>query len=116
MQNTKNAQTVSKDEFFNHPDHGMIQVMTTTGDQALTANPVTNPGWSLIKGAKSAAEGKPVDAALNTLSAFPDGMKVITGPGKTLTDVHQFTEIDVGSLFTAGGQVKSICTDPPPGR
>jgi RHS repeat-associated protein len=114
--NKKNAQTVSKDEFFNDPDHGMVQVMTTSGDQYLTANPVTNPGWSLMKGMKSAAEGKPVDAALNTLSAFPDGMKVISGPGKNLSEVHEFLEIDVGSLFTAGGQVKSICTDPPPGR
>jgi uncharacterized protein RhaS with RHS repeats len=105
-----------KREFFADPDHGMTQVMTTAGDQMLTANPVSNPGWSLVKGVKSAAEGKPVDAAINTLGAFPDGMKVITGPGRILTDLHEFTELPVGSFFTAGGQVKSLCTEPPPGR
>jgi len=114
--NTKNAKNVNKEEFFGNPDHGMNQVITTAGDQALTINPVTNPTWSMIKGVNSAAEGKPVDAALNTLSAFPDGIQVITGPGKTLSEVHKVVEIPVGSLFTAGGQVKTMCTDPPPGR
>ncbi len=88
--NTKNAQTVSPAEFFGDPDHGMNQVATTAGDQALTANPVTNPGWSMIKAVNSAAEGKPVDAAINTLGAFPDGIKSDHRAGKNTVGSAQF--------------------------
>ena len=113
-----------KREFFADPDHGMTQVMTTAGDQFLTANPFTDPGWSVLKAGHSAAEGKPVDTALNILSAFPDGMQVVTGSdkiikfadGRHITTIPRIAEVPFGSFFNVGGQVKDICTDPPPGR
>jgi RHS repeat-associated protein len=100
-----------KQEFFNDPDHGMGQVMTTAGDKGLTHNPVTAVPWSLGKGLKSAAEGKPVDAAINWSGAIPS-VSVITGPGKSLSEVHQITKIPIGGPATLLGEVKSICESP----
>lgn len=79
------------DEYFSDPDHGLNQVVTTTGDKVLTTNPVSGPGWSLIKAGNSLSQGNPGEALLNASGALPG---------------------DAGAAGTAAGEVYGVCTGP----
>lgn len=97
-----------KQEFF----QGMEDVGKQAADGLLTHLPHTAPAWSLAKGVKSTADGKPVDAMLNFSGAHP-GIKIRTGPGQSLGEVSKYTEIPVGPIATMLGETKNAC-DPPP--
>ena len=81
----------AQQEFFGHPEHGMNQVIETTGDKVLTLNPISGPGYSFIKMTRSSAEGKPLESLLNSAGALP-------GPA--------------GNLATAAGEILDACKSP----
>jgi RHS repeat-associated protein len=86
----KNAQAIGpnpRNEYFNDPNHGMIQVIETTGDKMLGNNPISAPAWSAISVVKNATEDKPLDTVLDAASLIPGTPGAVAGIASEINDI-----------------------------